>query len=209
MRLLIYIGILLSAAACGKSAPELRTGDLIVFAGEKTRMNDAITTATGGKDDLDFSHIGIAIARNRADSVLEATSEGGVKMTPLADFLARAAKIGGRPAAAVLRLRDTTGVAAAVGRARKLLGSPYDYSFRPDNGRYYCSELVWETYLTPEGAPLFPARPMNFRASDGSMPAFWTELFDRLGEPIPEGVPGTNPNDMARDPRLITVGGYY
>lgn len=209
MRILMYIGILLQAAACTTPAPELQTGDLIAFAGEKSRMNDAITSATGGKDHLDYSHIGIAIVQNRADSVLEATSEGGVRMTSLADFLARAARIEGRPAAIALRLRDTTGVARAVERARKLLGSPYDYSFHPDNGRYYCSELVWETYLTSDGSPIFPTRPMNFRAADGTMPAFWIELFDRLGESIPEGLPGTNPNDMARDPQLKCIGRYY
>lgn len=209
MRIVIYIGILLQAAACTTPAPELQTGDLIAFAGEKSRMNDAITSATGGKEHLDYSHIGIAIVQNRTDSVLEATSEGGVRMTSLADFLARAARIKGRPAAIALRLRDTTGVAGAVERARKLLGSPYDYSFRPDNGRYYCSELVWETYLTSDGSPIFPTRPMNFRAADGSMPAFWIELFDRLGESIPEGLPGTNPNNMARDPQLKCIGRYY
>ena len=50
---------------------------------------------------------------------------------------------------------------------------------------------------------------MNFRAADGTMPAFWTELFEKLGEPIPEGVPGTNPNDMAREGVLTEVGRYF
>ena len=108
-----------------------------------------------------------------------------------------------------MRLRDTTGTAQALERARERLGLPYDYSFRPDNGKLYCSELVWECYRRLDGSPRFPARPMNFRAPDGSMPAFWTELFERLGEQIPEGVPGTNPNDMARDPQLDEVGRWF
>ena len=101
------------------------------------------------------------------------------------------------------------GTAQALERARERLGLPYDYSFRPDNGKLYCSELVWECYSRPDGSPRFPARPMNFRAPDGSMPAFWTELFERLGKQIPEGVPGTNPNDMARDPQLDEVGRWF
>ena len=113
------------------------------------------------------------------------------------------------PAVVAMRLRDTTGTAQALEQARERLGLPYDYSFRPDNGKLYCSELVWECYRRPDGSPRFPAQPMNFRAPDGSMPAFWTELFERLGEQIPEGVPGTNPNDMARDPQLDEVGRWF
>ena len=119
------------------------------------------------------------------------------------------ARIGGRPAAVAMRLRDTAGLAASLRRAFGFLGLPYDCSFRPDNGKLYCSELVWESYRTPDGRRRFPARPMNFRAADGSMPAFWTELFERLGEAIPEGEPGTNPNDMAHDPQLYEVGRWF
>ena len=54
-----------------------------------------------------------------------------------------------------------------------------------------------------------PARPMNFLAADGSLPRFWAELFAGLGEEIPQDIPGTNPNDMARDPQLKEVARYY
>lgn len=208
MRSLLYIGVLFYALSCGRTAPTLRPGDLLFQAGKSSEMTGAITAATGENGAINYSHVGIAIPRTGADSVLEATN-GGVQLTSLADFLAHAGRIGGRPAVVVMRLRDTAGVAAAVARARTFLGQPYDYSFRPGNGKMYCSELVYESYLAPDGTPLFTARPMNFRAADGSMPPFWTELFARLGEPVPEGVPGTNPNDMAREAILESIGRYY
>ena len=167
--------------------------------GETSEMTGAITAATGKERQLNYSHVGIAVRSHGVDSVLEATSDGGVWVTALGDFLARSARIDGRPAVTVMRLRDTTGVAAAIERARKFIGQPYDYSFRPDNGKMYCSELVWESYLAPDGSRRFPARPMNFRA----------ELFAGLGEEIPQDIPGTNPNDMARDPQLKEVARYY
>lgn len=46
---------------------------------------------------------------------------------------------------------------------------------------------------------------MNFRAEDGTLPQFWTELFARRGESVPEGVPGTNPNDMSQERTLREV----
>lgn len=198
--------------------PPLATGDLLFMVTPPEGMGRAIAAATGSDDALpDFTHVGIAVLCERADrellpaadSVLEATSEGGVQMVALHTWLGRAATRNGRPAVQAMRLRDTTGVAASVARAREHLGKPYDFWFLPDNDCFYCSELVWASYLTDDGLPRFQARPMNFRAADGSMPPYWTELFARLGEPIPEGVPGTNPNDLARDPQLRLVGRWF
>jgi len=209
MKSLIYIGVFFGLSACARSGQPLRTGDLLFQAGRESAMGGAIKAATGNDCELQFTHVGIAVIGDRADSVLEATSDGGVRMTALQEFLNKSARPDGRPLVVAKRLKDTAGVAAAIARARTFLGQPYDYSFRPDNGKLYCSELVWETYLTSDGSPIFPTRPMNFRAADGTMPAFWIELFDRLGESIPEGLPGTNPNDMARNPQLKCIGRYY
>lgn len=141
--------------------------------------------------------------------MLEATTDGGVRLTVLAEFLGRSAKIDGHPAVVAMRLKDTAGIAAAVRRARSFLGLPYDYSFRPGREKLYCSELVWESYRAEDGTPLFTARPMNFRAADGTLPQFWADLFDQLGEQVPEGLPGTNPNDMAREELLEEVHRYF
>ena len=209
-RFIIYIGILLTTQSCGSKQPDLQSGDLLFQVGKGSEMEQAITTATEHDNTLNFTHVGIAIVRNGADSVLEATSEGGVRMSALEEFLQRAARNGeGLPLVVAMRLRDTAGLAASVRRAGTCVGLPYDYAFGPDNGKYYCSELVWESYRTPDSVRRFTAHPMNFRAPDGTMPSFWIELFEQLGEPIPEGVPGTNPNDMARDPQLQEVGRWF
>ncbi len=202
--LILYIGIL-AGAACTQQREQLRTGDLLFQVGRESAISGAIMAATGKSEEVKFTHVRIAVIGDQADSVLEATSDGGVRITALSDFLNKSARLNGRPVAIAKRLKDTAGIAAAVARARTFLGQPYDYSFRPDNGKLYCSELVWESYLAPDGRRLFPAQPMNFRAADGSMPPFWNELFAKLGEEIPEGLPGTNPNDMSRDTLLTEV----
>ncbi len=198
----------MTLSGCSET-PSLRTGDLLFTVGANSAMTEAITAATGSEKLLNFSHVGIAVVSNEVDSVLEATPSRGVRMISLEAFQQQAARIGNRPAVVAMRLKDTTGVTAAVHRARSYIGQPYDYSFRPDNGRIYCSELIWESYRTPDGNPRFAARPMNFRAADGSMPAFWVKLFERLGEPIPQGEPGTNPNELARDDALEEIGRYF
>jgi len=172
-------------------------------------MSTAITEATGKDPALSFTHVGIVLHRHPADSILEAAPDGGVRIVGLNEFLGDRAPDSRMPRAVAMRLLDTTGVAAAVARARSFVGRPYDYSYMPNNDKMYCSELVWESYLAPNGGHRFTARPMNFRAADGSMPPFWIELFEKLGEKIPEGVPGTNPNDMAREAILEEVRRYY
>ncbi len=46
---------------------------------------------------------------------------------------------------------------------------------------------------------------MNFKNQEGEMPAYWTWLFGQLGEPIPQGVPGTNPQQMHASPQLVHI----
>ena len=103
---LIYIGMLLLAISCGQNRDRLHTCDLLFQAGKNTEMTGAITAATGEERLLNFSHVGIAVTGNGADSVLEATTDGGVRLTPLEEFLGRSAKIGGRPAVVAMRLKE-------------------------------------------------------------------------------------------------------
>ena len=46
---------------------------------------------------------------------------------------------------------------------------------------------------------------MNWLAPDGSLPAYWEELFAGLGMPVPQGVPGTNPQKLSQSARLVPV----
>lgn len=230
MKAIIYIGAILFSLSCltpiaPHPEPIFRpaAGDLLFQINTASAMTEAITAATATGQPLPFSHVAIALGPHPAmpktaetDSVIEATSHGGVRIVSLQDFLEASARIPGAGndttsyGVVVMRLRDTLGLAhAATQRARLYLGQPYDYSYRPDNGKMYCSELVWESFRTPTGNHLFSARPMNFRDSTGALPAFWQQLFDRLGEPVPEGIPGTNPADMAQDTQLHEVHRYF
>lgn len=50
---------------------------------------------------------------------------------------------------------------------------------------------------------------MNFRDSTGQIAPYWQEHFARLGMPVPEGVPGTNPGELSKDPALVAVYSYF
>ena len=104
----------------------------------------------------------------------------------------------------VKRARDID-ADAAVMQAKAYGGRPYDFCFLPENEELYCSELVQKCYLDANGEPVFESQPMNFLAADGTMPPYWEALFKELGMPVPQGVPGTNPQRMSESDRLDTV----
>lgn len=203
---IIYIGILMSIGGCATGEKGLRSGDLIFESVGKSATAKAIDAATARESGESFSHIAIIEVAEDGIYVIEAASENGVQRISLDDFLAAATHDeSGNPAVTVMRLDREYDTAAFIANAKRHIGEPYDHYFMPDNGRMYCSELVYESYRDENGNPIFTARPMNFRAADGTMPEYWVALFEALGEPIPQGVPGTNPNDMARERCLVRL----
>lgn len=196
-RLFIPLLFLLTASLC--RGVELRSGDLIFTAERGSGFSDAIATATGGTDSIRFTHVAIIVAESPDSvSVIEASPEGGVREIPLSQFIEGTLAV-------IKRLDADYPFEAIIATARSHIGEPYDWWFLPDNDKMYCSELVYESYLTESGAHIFEAAPMNFRAADGSMPQFWLELYAELGVPVPEGIPGTNPNDLSKSPLLKIV----
>lgn len=187
-------------AACHSPHWHLQTGDLIFLiptGDSQGSMDEAISAATG-----EITHVAIVdVDESGGVSVIDATPRRGVSRYSLDTF------ISDNPLTefVVKRLRDTSGVSRFVGNARGFIGEAYDMAFMPDNGAMYCSELVREAYRTEDGSYLFDAPPMNFKDKDGHMPAFWEQSFERLGVSVPQGIPGTNPQDMSLSPLLETV----
>jgi len=199
-------------AGCGTSR-EFRTGDLL-FVGTPPAspdvtdgsMADAIVAATGSENSENFFHVAI-IEVDPAGQVwvIDATTRRGVDRHPL-DTLRKDFQLpdGTCPPFVVKRLRGHHPTDTYVANAKTFLGQPYDLYFLPDNNMQYCSELVYESYVR-NGRHLFTAAPMNFKDADGNMPAYWSELFAHLGRPVPQGEPGTNPQDMSRSRNLRTI----
>ena len=149
----------------------------------------------------------MAIAEVKADSVwiIDATLRHGVDRHPLDTFLTDFTLKDGSLPVFIVKRAEGVDPEAAVGKAKTFCGQPYDLYFLPDNGAMYCSELVRESFLDAAGRPVFDNEPMNFRAADGSMPPYWEWLFGRLGTPVPQGLPGTNPQGMSASPVLKEV----
>ena len=212
-RILAITAALALAAACTPKSDKLQNGDL-VFVGipasyslDAGSMDNAISDATADGSGLNLIHTAIfEIDPEGREWIIDATIKHGVDRHPLDTFLRDfTLKDGSLPVFEVMRLRDDSRAASSVENAKKYLGRPYDVHFSPTDEALYCTELVYDSYLDADGKPIFSAAPMNFKNADGEFPLYWQQLFARLGEPIPQDVPGTNPQAMAKDPALRPV----
>lgn len=191
------VAALCALSSCLAVRFPLQGGDLLFHVAGGDDFSDAIAAATGTVS-LSYDHVGIYISTDSGGYVVEAVPRHGVTMTPLREFLDRAPTV-------AMRYVDEDVAAASPGLARRLIGHPYDWRFAPGADAVYCSELVQLAYLDRDSSAVFPSAPMNFLDADGQLPRFWVELYDSLGCEVPQGIPGTNPTAMARDPRLHTV----
>ena len=211
MKKYLFLLLLLLSCGCKRVDNRLQNGDLI-FVGipldyevESDSMDAAISSATGEEGGLNLIHVAIAEVKSDSVWVIDATIKRGVDRHPLDTFLRDfTLRDGSLPEFIVKRVKGVD-ADAAVERARSFCGRAYDSRFLPDNGDYYCSELVQDSYLNAAGKPVFTSEPMNFLAPDGTMPAYWEQLFGKLGMTVPQGVPGTNPQGMSESRRLVGV----
>ena len=171
----------------------LQTGDLLFLNENSSEMEKAITVSTG-----EYTHVALVECDSADDVwVIEAYPEKGVRRISYEQFKREHLIWFSRGNCDFYRLTVPFDTAMVISRAKSLLGKPYDDAFLPDNDAYYCSELIEVAF-----GGLFPSKPMNWRDADGNLPEYWQKHFEKLGVPVPEGVPGTNPTDLSRSPFL-------
>lgn len=211
---ILFTTILLTLAGCTSGKQDSpRSGDL-VFVGipmnyslQQGSMSEAISAATSDSTGLNLIHVAILEVKGDSTWIIDATIKHGVDRHPLDTFIRDfTLRDGSLPAFKIMRPEASAAEARQfVQNAKKYLGQPYDVSFLPDNGAMYCSELVYNSYITPDGEHLFSEAPMNFLGKDGNMPLYWTQLFERIGQQVPQGIPGTNPQKMATEKTLSPI----
>ena len=214
---LVVVAMVLTTlfTACGE---KLHNGDLVFVCADTTGMDAAISDATADDNAVNYSHVGIIeVTPDSGAFVIDATPKYGVSRRPLGQFLAENGtshyyRVMFWPFSRKVffnSILDNFMRVGWVAKAKSYVGFPYDFYFQPDNDKFYCSELVAECCWVPNEdnklIPYFEPKPMNFRAADGTIPDYWVTLFDSLGVEVPQGVMGTNPNDLVRSGTLQRI----
>ena len=118
---------------------EVREGD-VIFQTSQSQQSPLIQIATRSK----ISHCGIIVMRNGKPYVLETLKT--LVVTPLDKFIAR-----GEGKRYWLKRSDKENIKI---KYNSYLGNPYDLAFKFDNGKFYCSELIYDIYKNQLGIEL-------------------------------------------------------
>ena len=183
------------------SSDSIATGDLLFLDLDCGALCSAIEAVTPHYKGVAFSHVGLLIRKTNGQLlVIEATGDS-VQCNPLEQVLHRSP----HPAyVGQLRRQWKPLAAAAVAFAERQIGQPYDGAFLLNNGKYYCSELVYEAFKwANHNHPVFRLFPMTYKEPGESayFPA-WVRYFNSIHQAIPEGKPGCNPGSIAVSGKL-------
>ena len=125
---------------------EVREGD-VIFQTSKSQQSSLIQIGTRSK----ITHCGIIVMRGGKPYVLETLKT--LVLTPLDKFIAR-----GEDGKYWIKRSSKENIKI---KYAKYLGKPYDLAFKFDNGRFYCSELVYDIYQKQLGIQLAEPRQVK------------------------------------------------
>lgn len=133
MKRIIFIMLALAAISCkGRVVDDVQVGD-IVFIESQSSQSPYIKLGTMSK----WTHCGVVVDTPEGLKVLEASKT--VRLTPFNSFISSAKNDNWYIKRPEQKLREPISY-------QKYLGQPYDLEFKFDNGKMYCSELVWLIY---------------------------------------------------------------
>ena len=202
-RYFYFLVFILSCNVCVAQKPlqtPLLSGDLLFQDLDCGGLCDAIEQVTKSYGGRHFSHIGLVSIEGDSILVIEAIGSK-VQKTPLTQFVARNKNeiLLGR-----VKKQHQKILPSALAFAAKQTGVPYDEEFLYNNGKYYCSELLYDAFKAANnGKDFFTLEPMTFKqpGSDTYFPV-WVEYYKKLNIDIPQSAPGINPGGISTSDKI-------
>lgn len=206
-KIFFFLTLLLQGTRQGqKSGFEFRVGDLIFQDCDCGELCDAIEDVTISRENRRYSHIGIVVEVGAHSKVIEANI-GGVKKVDLNSFIYRYQTIDRKPTVSVGRLQPKYQnlISSAILFCLGQIGKKYDDEYLFNNGKYYCSELIYEAFASAnKKKAFFQCAPMTFKKpNDTTTHTAFQKYYKQLSIDVPEGKLGINPGLISQDPRLI------
>ncbi|PPU37688.1 MULTISPECIES: YiiX/YebB-like N1pC/P60 family cysteine hydrolase [unclassified Xanthomonas] len=203
MRLALLLSLLLALLPVTASALRVHEGDLLFVTAARTGLSGAIDDATARQGAPSFDHVALVAHEGNTQIVLHADEQGS-RQQSLRTFIDEATAKHRQIIVYRLTPEHRPAIADAVAQARRMLGKPYNDTYVPNEDSYYCSDFIERAFRAHH---VFALQPMNFKnLQAGRISPYWTDFYRSRGMQVPQDVPGSNPNDMARAPALAVVG---
>ncbi len=203
IRNLLYATFLFVSFFVFGQTSKLKSGDLLFQKMNCGELCDAIHAVTEGYQGNDFSHLGLVVIENDSIFIIEAAGNAVRKVT-LEQFSknTQTTMFIGRVKSKYQKL-----IPQVISFAKQQIGIPYDDDYLYDNGKYYCSELIYDAFLKAYGKPFFELQPMTFKQPESKafFPA-WVEYYQNIKVEIPEGELGCNPGGISTSDKIKIVG---
>jgi hypothetical protein len=204
--LFLFLSFLCGTCCAQKSnfSALVQEGDIVFQHLDGGELGRAIDKVTKGFRKHDYNHCGMVVRVGDSLKVIEAIGRD-VHLSALADFEKRCSPsdlLIGRLLPGYCNL-----IVGAERAALSLQGVPYDDYFEMNNGRLYCSELVYEAFRQANrGKPLFKLKPMTFKDPETNLlfPS-WVAYYAKLKHPVPQHKPGINPGLLSRSSKLTII----
>ena len=182
---------------------KLKTGDILFQSMNCGPLCEAINEVTEGYQGKDFSHLGMVYIKNDSVFVIEAAGKA-VKITSYETFKTYTTEemFVGR-----LKRKYRKYIPEAISFSLQQVGVPYDDEYLYNNGKYYCSELIYDAFLHAYKKPLFDLYPMTFKSpKSNEYFEVWADYYENLQMEIPEGQLGCNPGGISTSDKLKIIG---
>ena len=195
--------------SCVKNTQQLediKSGDIIFVS---LPMNYSLIDSVEVDDTLsekNFIHVAVAdVDEDGKLWVIDATLKHGVDRHPVDTFINDfTLRNGELPNMEVWRLKDYSNMDIYMENIKQYIGEEYDMDFVIDNGKHYCSELIYDAYVK-DGEHVFELGEVDMRNSKGTVPIYWIQLFDKISMPLPQGKVGIMPQQMYDEGKLRKV----
>ncbi|XUP37546.1 YiiX/YebB-like N1pC/P60 family cysteine hydrolase (plasmid) [Xanthomonas axonopodis pv. vasculorum] len=203
MRIALLLLMLIALLPATALALKVHDGDLLFVTAAHTGLSGAIDGATGVQGQPSFDHVALVAHAGDAAVVLHADEHGSHEQ-PLQAFIDEATAKQRQIVVYRLGRAHRPAIPDAIAQARRMLGKPYNDTYVQDDNSYYCSDFIERAFRAHHVIAL---QPMNFRnLQTGKISPYWIDFYRSKGMPVPQGMPGTNPNDMAKAPALSVIG---
>lgn len=201
--ILIFLLISIKVTSQTIDFTKLKTGDLLFQNLDCGPLCDAIEAVTDGYHHQKFSHIGLVYLKKDSIYIIEAIGKD-VHLTSLNMFINRTSNkiVVGR-----MKKKYQYLIPIAIQETLKQLGTLYDDAFIYNNGKYYCSELIYDAFKKANNnKPFFKLEPMRFKdPKTNSFFSAWIDYYKALDIDIPEGKPGINPGGISRSNKIRII----